>query len=263
MRGTWCKEATIMRKLFLICLLTAITIIPIDGCERNDSDDIRSITTMRNPLESFDDDLSKANEAGDEYAKKLLELLSRASETNYDELLTKTDNFDRNYMSFRKGFLRSFVPRIEYNIEPYYAIECLRRNKHGFWYSIHRDRASNCLVYIFYEYEGSISHSIYAKKSLDKEDFKTIKIGSDISEVEIIDDVTTQWILKAANNNWKTFSAYHLLRDGLLVISYERAGNTNFKVSAIEFHEDYTVEETFGDMNMRFNFTILEQDYPK
>jgi hypothetical protein len=204
-------------------------------------------------LESFDKALSQAGEAGDEGAIRLAEILSRASEVDYNELITKTDSFGQNYLSFRRNPLMSFVPRIEHNDKDH-QIECLRRTKNGFWYSVHRVTFGGGLLYIFYGYEGTISHSIYAEKSLSKSHFSSIRKNSDISAVEAIDPATTQWILEAANNNWRTFSSYHLLKDGIYVVRYEENSNGAYKVSAIEFHEDYTVEETFGDMNMRLNF---------
>jgi len=194
------------------------------------------------------------------HERHINDLHSRASDADYDSLITNVSDFDRTYLRFRIPLGRAILPHIRL-VDSGVPIECLRENEDGFWYSMHRVEFGEGLLYVFYMPEGTLTHSIYIEKALYRVDFDSIEVGNNISAVEEIDPVTTQWILEATEGSLQTFNAYHLLRDGLLVISYEKNANDSYEVSAMEFHEDFI--RTDSNTGMTFDFSIREQDFPR
>jgi len=215
-------------------------------------------TTEDNGEEPIMDDDFTPPEVREALENRLEGIRARASEADYEELITKVDSLGRGHLNSRLQ-ARSLPPNI-FMIDTVY-IECLRVHGDGpydFWYSMHRVDFGDGLFYIFYR-GVFITHAIYVEKALVKADFDTIQIGDHISAVEAIDPATTQWI-EETQPEWQEFNSKHLLLDGLLVIGYERSADGSFEVSALNFYGDFIYNTPFLET---LDFTIREQDFPR
>jgi len=177
------------------------------------------------------------------------EILALASREDYNLLITKTisDEDIKKGLMHKFHYLNSAVSTImTYN--RLYGIECLRQIDDERVYAIQKTD-SGALVYTFFE-QGIQFHSIIAIKNLSYADFDDVKIGSDISIVESINPVSR---------------SMHLLKDGVLVFSYEKDSEGNYKVTEKQYFDDFITERVTTDfgLNYHFDYSILEQDYPK
>jgi hypothetical protein len=123
---------------------------------------------------------------------------------------------------------------------------------------MHRVDFGSGFLYVFYGTEGLLTHTIYIEKALYRANFAILQVGSNISEVEQIDPATSQHRLLAEELGMQDFNSYHLLKDALLVISYEKNENGEFEVTAIAFHEDFVLRSF-----MDFDFAIRPEDFPR
>ena len=105
------------------------------------------------------------------------------------------------------------------------------------------------------------------QKQLDYKDFIDIKVGDKASLVESIDPIISQYVrffdtssdefLKGYTIRGAGPTSIHLLTDGILKIEYERISLGDYKITNIEYKEDFILSGFYGDTC----YKIAECDY--
>ena len=97
----------------------------------------------------------------------------------------------------------------------------------------------------------------FMNKTLSFSDFSGISVGCTIEQVAAIDPVADFQFLET----WeKPFETNHILKDGILTISYARESEGDEpKVTEISFDKDFTVKSF--DSEKTFHFRIDPEDY--
>jgi len=181
------------------------------------------------------------------------------------------DNLIWNYWNYRINYRTPH--RISLSaFDSDFPVEFLRSMDTDRMYSIHRTDNGGFFYSFFVSPNGDLSqgvwlsHTIFVMKSLAHSDFAGIEIGSIITDVEAVDPVVTYHRNHALRVesflDVNRFASFHLLTDGLLVVSYQMQ-NQSFYVSAMYFFPDFRlIEETsFGEIF--FDYSILPQDFPQ
>lgn len=140
-------------------------------------------------------------------------------------------------------------------------------------------------IYIFFEYDvtGLWEQRFTAcmEKTLSYSDFKNVKVGTPISEVEKIDPAIAAKKAVAINSlkeaevslKDESFIDIHILTDGVLFMRFNReTSSSEYTVENIHYFDDFIIDSSimpdgalvpsgFGDYTI--NCKISEQDYPK
>lgn len=163
------------------------------------------------------------------------------------------------------NFYRMYLPSYSYNpsiesMDYYFPIECIRDMGDDRKYVIYRSE-EGCLFYLFFRDEMAFySHGVCISHARIKADFDTIQMGSTFSEVKAIDSDAKYW--ESESGLKASWSSYHLLKDGILVITYD----DNQTVTGIDYSPDFVYKKAFGTneekMTVEYDYSILPQDYP-
>ncbi len=157
-------------------------------------------------------------------------------------------------------------------IDEDYGVECLRRNKSGNYYSVHKLKQGG-LLYIFYRLNTYQSNGFYdvfgwfvTQKKLSYKDFSTISKGSPYEDVEAVDpaaDIYEQrrlsYLEKTTNRTASFFVTRHYLTDGILTMHYEFVDG-KLVVYYIEYHRNFQVDVLGASDNPLYNGRILDID---
>lgn len=111
------------------------------------------------------------------------------------------------------------------------------------------------MVYLYFEKIYSqwvLHHSVYVKKSLEQSDFQDLRLGDTIEDVEKIDPVAGV-VKKYTTFPWTV----HLLRDGIIKITYTINDNGIYIISEIQRDDNFELNLD----NVVHDYTILPQDY--
>ena len=114
---------------------------------------------------------------------------------------------------------------------------------------------------------------IYAEDLLYKSDFNGIQIGDTMEDVLEVDHAMVlpmqfcSWNEDIYGFKKENYITKHLLRDGVLVISYAvNASKDDYTITAIEYFSDsiFIANDYFDPMDQGYpkNYSILPQDYP-
>ncbi len=203
-------------------------------------------------------------------------VLSRLdNKTPYKELITKTMDvnafLDKCYDVRTVGGMMP-NPQTLSAIDEDYGVECLRRNKSGNYYSVHKLKQGG-LLYIFYRLNTYQSNGFYdvfgwfvTQKKLSYKDFSTISKGSPYEDVEAVDpaaDIYEQKLLSYLEKTSKQTSIFfvtrHYLTDGIITMNYEFV-NGKHVVYYIEYHSNFQVDLLFASSYPSYNGRILDID---
>lgn len=141
-----------------------------------------------------------------------------------------------------------------YSVEDLFPAECIRRTSDNTLYSMYRTTEGG-LVYLYFEKIYSqwvLHHSVYVKKSLEQSDFQDLRLGDTIEDVEKIDPVAGV-VKKYTTFPWTV----HLLRDGIIKITYTINDNGIYIISEIQRDDNFELNLD----NVVHDYTILPQDY--
>lgn len=177
------------------------------------------------------------------------------NDASYDKLIKKKIDGDQ---FIRKFFYRMYHPAYGYieqldQIDHEYPVECIRDMGDGKKYVIYKSDDGG-LFYVYFRYDTDKSHCVYLSKLKQKKDFDNIKVGSSFEQVVRVDPDTSKWI----DEDIPAYMSAHLLRDGILVFTYEED-----KVTNIYYSPDYLYKRTVGDVEIEYDYSVLEQDLPK
>ena len=143
-------------------------------------------------------------------------------------------------------------------------VECLRRVDDNHYYALYQTSEGG-LLYVFFDSNYHYSHTAYMKKSLSYSDFSGIRIGSSAEEVNRIDPAVNSILQYGiSHNNGEYISSFHILKDGLLGIIFEKEENgETYKVKDMGLIEDFKYELKFEGSSDTWvmDFRILPQDY--
>ena len=190
---------------------------------------------------------------------------------------------------FENGDSRGGMP---YDIAVYkdvFPISFLRKTGAGQYYTVNkvydggyayifferpRDYAADDKRYIT-EDETKIvmTGCIYSEKLMYKADFDGLQVGDTMEDVLKIDHATIlskqfcEWYEDIYGMKKEKYMTKHLLRDGVLVITYTgETSNDDYTITAIEYFSDsiFLANAYFDPIYQGYpkNYTILPQDYP-
>lgn len=241
-----------MKRLF--CVFIALSLVSLTSCSMNSFSRTYDVALM----ERYED-----TDSGPSH-----DFSSAMTDLPYDQMITKTDDIHEFLEHFGidargRYVLNAVADRI--------GIECLRTNKSGIRYSIHKIKQGG-LLYVFYsDDEDAWSHNwFYVQKDQCYSDFSSIEIGSGIQEVERIDpaaQLAKNIFLRfyeynsRAINSFYMFSA-HYLNDGVLAIYYEYK-NDDFIVYDIQYFDDYIwrPSDFLGGRGTEWDVSLLPGDW--
>ncbi len=174
----------------------------------------------------------------------------------------------------------SSIPSNLYGVNNWFPIEYIRKTDETHVMVVYktRDSAGELIyVYLFFERltftdEGSQDlenwyregRAFYSVKTLSYTDFKDIKIGSVISEVQKVDSAVTKY--RKTDNSESLEDdieiqipkleqvSYHLLTDGILKISYSDT-DSGVVVASMEYSKDFTIINEFTGKSIYRPFT--------
>lgn len=213
-------------------------------------------------------DTSRRSLSSAEAASALAQILSRyqdilsaANRENFEKQLTKPIAFSKvceDYLYY--GIIPSRSSSISIrSMNDTDKIQCLRKISDSRYYSIYKTDNGG-LLYCFFN-NCALYNAVFSLKSLRYSDFNSIKTGSSIEAVGLVDPIVPA-ILKALRSyNTQIKYTKHLLRDGLLIISYNAAKNGSYFVSKKEFYPDFKVTSVIDDFHFTYDYSILPQDY--
>lgn len=183
------------------------------------------------------------------------------SSTDYNRLIKKEVSVN----DYANDFLfHEYSPMLGYNpvivtINDKYPVECLRKiGNHT--YSIYKGDDGS-IIFTFYMDNGFEAHCIYMKKKLSTENFKNIRIGSHLTDVENIDSAATIRATRCISEKVNIFFSFHLLTDGILKFTYTRQSDGSYLVSDKYYNKDFKYSAGPKANPTNFDFTILPQDY--
>ncbi len=201
-------------------------------------------------------------------------VLSRLDKkTPYEELITKTMDinafFDKCYDLLPVSAITNGLHPLP-EIDEVFGVECLRRNKAGNYYSVHKLKQGG-LLYIFYIDLEPIKYLwmhnwFVVQKSLSYEDFSTISKGSSYEDVEAVDpaaDIYEQRRLsgfeKTSKQSPLDLVTRHYLTDGILTIYYEFVDG-KLVVHYLEYRKNFQVDVLGASSYPSYNGRILDID---
>lgn len=200
--------------------------------------------------------------------KELLKL--KNNKTPYNDLITKTVDIYEFVRTFSPvSVVPAFLPSLA-AIDEEIGVECLRRNKAGNYYSVHKLKQGG-LLYIFYIDElGSRNYLrmlnwFVVQKSLSYEDFSAISKGSSLEDVKVIDPVTEIYeqrgysYLPRYNKDNSPFYSQHYLTDGILTIHYTYT-DAKWTVKYDEYRNNFQIDYIYNSGSPKYNGRILDID---
>ena len=200
--------------------------------------------------------------------KELLKLIK--NKTPYNDLITKTVDIYEFVQTFSPlPGVPVFWPSLA-AIDEEIGVECLRRNKAGNYYSVHKLKQGG-LLYIFYIKEKSLNYLwmlnwFVVQKSLSYEDFSAISKGSSYEDVEAVDpaaDIYEQRRLsgfeKTSKQSPLDLVTRHYLTDGILTIYYEFVDG-KLVVHYLEYRKNFQVDVLGASSYPSYNGRILDID---
>ncbi|MCL2298918.1 MAG: hypothetical protein FWC27_02075 [Firmicutes bacterium] len=264
-----------MRKIYIMCLV--LILLSLSACSNSTQGSIEISTSESVSGTSSYDMQSEEYEAYSDYLRKLeadqqkeSEIVATASEKPYQQMITNTypekTAFEKNLVSplaDRSAYV-SYMAIPLSALEAFFPVECLRKTGEENAYTLYKTDEGG-LIYNFLGKDAGgnegrwiVTHSLYAKKVLSKSDFSAIKKGDPIQEVNQIDPTVELYLERwnVWNSQIPTFGTAHLLKDGVMIVHYEKNG-TEYKVVSTEFFSDSIV--TY--QNQIYDCTILPQDY--
>ena len=248
---------------------------------------------------------NKISEMGDGFVMEgsLLEQIEKEGQTQSAEVsITKSYSEDMvGYLGITKRgeiLNLSHPPRSLYAINNEFPVEYLQTvNSELIYvvYSIDPDEGQPYYMYCFFQKldsklenaeEGTelwwlSGRVLFACKTLSYEDFKTIQVGSTMSEVAEIDPMAEVYRPNEVEPYIKdsydeeageyvehvvtpdpvlSCEAYHYLTDGILCITYSRDGaGQEFTVSEIKYNDSYEMDASQGQ---KIDAQIQSEDFP-
>ena len=253
-----------MKKILIILLMVGFLIACLSSCKKSPDPYMMQGSNEYPAEQSMDAEWDRDFEI----TESILERLD--NDTPYDELITKEIDIH--------DFLSEYTCSYGYTVPPFigeldddFTIECLRKNDADYLYSVHKVKQGG-LLYLFYgNTEGYIQSSwdyYYVVKPVSKAEFKKIKIGSTIEDVEAIDPATTifkQHIVDYIESNTTSevnddgCMTVHYLTDGSYRIYYEMKDERFFVTNITFYPYNYDEIEDYGFA--RTDWHILPQDY--
>lgn len=215
------------------------------------------------------EELSREDEEHKELLEENIKILAKSSKKNKSFLITESYPEEQIFEKYPIG--RFFQPTHGYipsmgMCDDFFGlkIECVRQLEEDSYYCIFKTK-ENGYLYSFFRESGDdlpIYNSCYIKESLTKADFKNLKVGDSIENVTKIDSAFSAEHNYNANKGWGTSSSIHLLKDGLLSITYE-----NNAIKSIEFNKDfeytdYVIIDGIRHDLLTYSYKIFEEDYP-
>ena len=211
-------------------------------------------------IENISEELLNKKNYEEIQEQKYEEFIGTISSEPFESLVTKivSDDILTNYLGYHMiPILSNTVTPLEIN--EIYGIELIRDMGNGKMYAVQK-LESGAYFYTFYK-DTALNCTALISKSLTKGDFETVKIGSLISDVENIEPATVYWkniITSRINSEFNgDFTQTVLLKDALLLISYERQNN-DYYVSDMIYYDDFKETREYG----AYDYTILPEDYP-
>ena len=262
-----------MKKFFI---LSICFILLLSGCRPQDTNEKTSKgeNSMSQQLSSQEIASSVKSEIVNDQILDTQQALEKSSTQNADKLITKSYPQAEliSFLSYRGS--DNFNTQL-YSLNNKFPIECIRTFDNAVTYCVYKLKEGG-LLYVYFD--GFLSYdSDYAnqetlrfanyvfvvKKPLKQEDFKNIKKGSSLEDVEMIDPGT-----KLINSIQKEYlrgdnMTCHMVNDGFVQIRYthgeERDPDTfmpySYMVESIKFIPNGK------SVNDGYNYTILPQDY--
>ena len=149
----------------------------------------------------------------------------------------------------------------------YYTVNKIDEGGYAYFF-FERNRDEETLEYITDDLtEVYLTGAVYMEKSLYKKDFEEIRPGDSIDKVIAIDNAAivayklNEWNHSITGKYIDESVSNHLLKDGLLSISYGCKGGKLF-VSDIYFSDEFIYLPQYLGYNYPKYFGILPQDYP-
>ena len=101
----------------------------------------------------------------------------------------------------------------------------------------------------------------YVMKALEYSDFAGIHVGSTTADVHDVDPVVTPG--PYPDDYPESFASYHLMKDGVLTITYSRDSESNqYLVSAMDYDDSFTFAPYGKDDDYTMNVRIDPNDLP-
>ena len=101
----------------------------------------------------------------------------------------------------------------------------------------------------------------YVMKALEYSDFAGIHVGSTTADVHDVDPVVTPG--PYPDDYPESFASYHLMKDGVLTITYSRDSESNqYLVSAMDYDDSFTFAPYGKDDDYRMNVKVDPNDFP-
>ncbi len=208
--------------------------------------------------------------------------LSKITTQRKEKVLTDTVSLEEAYEHNVLTFLyrRDMDYHMNFRqLDEYLPIQCVRQMDDQTCYVLYHVEDGGYL-YVFFRLDGSpwaYSHWAYMEEALRKHHFSGLKPGDTIEDVYRIDPAMEKLskldkhIFAATSVGVKAgyepnaYYTFHILRNGLLVISYD----TSYVIQKIDFHKDYVFTErrsymphgTLEEYNEHYNFSILRKDF--
>lgn len=166
-----------------------------------------------------------------------------------------------NYLNFSIAPERSYWPTL-YTVNENSRIECIRKISGARCYVIYRTENQG-LFYLFFD-SGRLNCAIFSVKALNYKDFSAVGVGSTMNDVAPIDPIISQIDAVNKADHVETKSTKHLLKDGLLVLSYTKDSNGAYVVSDKQYYKDYKITDTVRSIGkVVYDYSILPQNYPE
>jgi len=185
---------------------------------------------------------------------------------SYEELITKEFDLEAFIAKYYPNPCLSMLKeplKIE-QIKDEYVIECFRKNEAKNYYSVHKAKQGG-IVYIFYKYyledenkKLSVYNWLYVREKLSESDFESIKVGSTLDDVIVVDQATEaiknrMLGIQEVHKPFVTHSM-HYLEDGIMTIFYKYSDGKFYVV-------DKVVGGTSVEKRDRFHFDIYYPEY--
>lgn len=164
----------------------------------------------------------------------------------YDKLVTVTTDIETFIQTFDSHPYNLFNGKVIHisQVEETIRLQCLRQKPDGTLYSVHKVKQGG-LLYLFYntyaDQKSYIRNWYYVQKKLTYSDFKSIKEGADMREVEKIDPATRVYrerLKEYKGTEEGITGSYHYLQDGILCLFYERVNGRTI-VTDSKFDPDF------------------------
>lgn len=252
------REIAVNKRVF--CFLITFIILAFVGCSCK-SYPSSGESSASTPMDAYLEEEKKATKA----------FLKTSTKKAYSKVIKTTYSEEIIFSKMKPNYLKdvgasfSFLPDIhDFEVYEFPSIECLRRVDDNHYYALYQTSEGG-LLYVFFDSNYHYSHTAYMKKSLSYSDFSGIRIGSSAEEVNRIDPAVNSILQYGiSNNDGEYISSFHILKDGLLGIIFEKEENgETYKVKDMGLIEDFKYELKFEGSSDTWvmDFRILPQDY--